>query len=375
MRRDSCLFYDSLYNRMNNKITIWDVADAAGVSISTVHHALNNKSGVSQATRERIQQIADSLGYKPNKIASGLKRRTQRVAILLPGEQGNNQYYYPPLWQGVRDYLRNAADWNFECLEFSFPDEKDPTSSDGYQRFKQVLSGGDLDGLLVAGHIELSRMPEWEAAVRNGISVVQVGFTNPRIPCLCCVQPNYDIIGRTMAELVLNRITEYGSIVLCAGNPDWEQHAQIVDGFESYMRDNNAHNQIYKDYSINISEEAQQNILSLVEKPDAAACCSVLSQSSVMIARALRKSGKSKRLFAVGNDIFKENIDNLQEGVLNNLVQKNPYMQGYLGIKTLIEYLVQSIEPERKTIYVGSDVVFRSNVDMYNQDYYRVLLQ
>lgn len=89
---------------MNKKITIRDVAQAAGVSISTVHQALNDKPGVSEVTREHIRRIADDLGYRPNKMASGLKRRTQRVAVLLPDEVGRNRFYYPPLWQGVRDY-------------------------------------------------------------------------------------------------------------------------------------------------------------------------------------------------------------------------------------------------------------------------------
>ena len=88
---------------MNKKITIRDVAQAAGVSISTVHQALNDKPGVSEVTREHIRRIADDLGYRPNKMASGLKRRTQRVAVLLPDEVGRNRFYYPPLWQGVRD--------------------------------------------------------------------------------------------------------------------------------------------------------------------------------------------------------------------------------------------------------------------------------
>ena len=42
---------------MNKKITIRDVAQAAGVSISTVHQALNDKPGVSEVTREHIRMI------------------------------------------------------------------------------------------------------------------------------------------------------------------------------------------------------------------------------------------------------------------------------------------------------------------------------
>lgn len=140
------------------------------------------------------------------------------------------------------------------------------------------------------------------------------------------------------------------------------------------MQENGAQNRIYLDHSCYISPEAQASILHLLEKPDVAACCSVLSQSSVMLAQALQQCGKAGRIFAVGSDVFAENMTALQDKVLNNLVQKNPYAQGYLGIKTLVEYLVQGKAPEQNTIYVGSEVVFRSNAVMYDSGNFRGLL-
>lgn len=359
---------------MVKKITIRDVAQAAGVSISTVHQALNDKPGVSDATRDHIRKIADELGYRPNKMASGLKRRTQHIAVLLPDTKGRNRFYYPPLWQGVRDYLRNSEDLNVECLEFSFHNEVDPSSSQAVEQVRALLAEGKLDGLLTVGHMEGLTPQEWQDLRETGVPVVQVGFGNPRIMPLCSVQPNYEVIGRTMAELIFSHIPSFGSVVLCAGTPKWEQHALIVQGFEDYMQENGAQNRIYLDHSNYICPQAQQNILSLLQKPDVAACCSVLSQGSVMLAQGLLQCGKAGKVFAVGSDVFEENMTSLRERVFNNLVQKNPYAQGYLGIKTLVEYLVQSKVPEQHTIYVGSEVVFRSNAVMYDSGNFRGLL-
>ena len=359
---------------MNKKITIRDVAQAAGVSISTVHQALNDKPGVSEATREHIRKIADDLGYRPNKMASGLKRRTQHIAVLLPDENGRNRFYYPPLWQGVRDYLKNSEDLNVECMEFCYPNEVDPSSSRAVEQVRALLAENKLDGLLTVGHIEAITPQEWASVRENGVAVVQVGFENPQVAPLCCVQPDYEVIGRTMAELIFSHIPSFGSVVLCAGNPKWEQHARIVQGFEDYMQENGAQNRVYLDHSRSIGPEAQQGITNLLKKPDVAACCSVLSQGSVMLVQGLLECEKAGRVFAVGSDVFEENMNALQEKVLNNLVQKNPYAQGYLGIKTLVEYLVQGKEPEKHTIYVGSEVIFRSNAVMYDSGNFRGLL-
>lgn len=55
---------------MKRMITYKDVAAAAGVSTFTVSQALTGKAGVSEATRARVQQAAEALGYVPNAVAS-----------------------------------------------------------------------------------------------------------------------------------------------------------------------------------------------------------------------------------------------------------------------------------------------------------------
>jgi LacI family transcriptional regulator len=67
------------------KATIRDVAALAGVSVTTVSHALNDVPGkrVSATTRERIRDAADELRYRPNRLAQGLrKQRSQTIGFM-----------------------------------------------------------------------------------------------------------------------------------------------------------------------------------------------------------------------------------------------------------------------------------------------------
>jgi len=65
--------------------TIYDVAEAAGVSISTVSNTLNRPDRVGAATRKRILDAADQLGYTPNAAAASLARATtRRLAVFGP---------------------------------------------------------------------------------------------------------------------------------------------------------------------------------------------------------------------------------------------------------------------------------------------------
>ena len=65
-------------------VTLSEIAQVAGVSVSTVSRALNRTShSVGEATRDRILQIADELSYKPNLNARGLRRnRSYAVGII-----------------------------------------------------------------------------------------------------------------------------------------------------------------------------------------------------------------------------------------------------------------------------------------------------
>ena len=70
---------------MSNKITIYDVARKADVSLATVSRVLNNPSRVKEKTRNRVLEVIKELGYRPNAIARGLaSRRSTNVGLIVP---------------------------------------------------------------------------------------------------------------------------------------------------------------------------------------------------------------------------------------------------------------------------------------------------
>jgi DNA-binding LacI/PurR family transcriptional regulator len=77
------------------QITIYDIADHAGTSASTVGAVLNGswrKRRISEARAKRIQQIADELGYAPNMQARALRNeRSRMIGMILP--MYDNRYF------------------------------------------------------------------------------------------------------------------------------------------------------------------------------------------------------------------------------------------------------------------------------------------
>ncbi|MEN7341355.1 MAG: LacI family DNA-binding transcriptional regulator [Pseudomonadota bacterium] len=67
----------------SGKVTIFDVAQHAGVSIKTVSRVINREPNVRQTTRERVQRAVDSLQYRPDQSARNLASQKSHLIALV----------------------------------------------------------------------------------------------------------------------------------------------------------------------------------------------------------------------------------------------------------------------------------------------------
>src|SRR5215212_1285454 len=66
-------------------IRLKDIAEKAGVSIMTVSKVLRDAPDISVATKTRVRQLAEQMGYMPDSIAQGLRNRTTKLfGLLIP---------------------------------------------------------------------------------------------------------------------------------------------------------------------------------------------------------------------------------------------------------------------------------------------------
>jgi len=122
--------------------TLKGVANHAGVSVATAARVLRDDPSLSvrSETRERVRLAARDLGYRPNRLASGLRtRRSGTIALVLPDPQNL-------VWgETLRGVERAAAEREYVVV---VADAHGPTL-DAEQLARFVLEGR-MDGLLVA---------------------------------------------------------------------------------------------------------------------------------------------------------------------------------------------------------------------------------
>ena len=92
---------------MKHKVTIRDLAKAAGVSVTTVSQILNGKGQrFSQATQQRVLELRDQMNYVPDFNARNLIMRSSKTIGVLVPNIGNP--FFSTFIRGVQEAARQA---------------------------------------------------------------------------------------------------------------------------------------------------------------------------------------------------------------------------------------------------------------------------
>lgn len=90
-------------------VTIRDVSEKCGLSVSTVSKALNHYSDISEETRRRVLETARAIGYHPNALARALKtNRSFNLGVLFVDDFGSGLTH--PFFSAVLDSFKSAAE-------------------------------------------------------------------------------------------------------------------------------------------------------------------------------------------------------------------------------------------------------------------------
>ncbi|HEX2924854.1 MAG TPA: LacI family DNA-binding transcriptional regulator [Ruminiclostridium sp.] len=123
---------------MNN---IFDIARMAGVSKTTVSRVINNQPGVSEETRNRVQEAVKKLNYVPNQAARSLVSRKAGVIGVIYNEFNASVYLK------LANYLEKfASRYNYNIVFCSSNDDFGAKA-----RYVQYFTGGAADGLILFG--------------------------------------------------------------------------------------------------------------------------------------------------------------------------------------------------------------------------------
>lgn len=214
--------------------TMHDVARYAGVHQTTVSRALRNDRRLPAATCERIQRIAEKMGYRPHPLVSALiaLRRSRHppryhatLGYLLRGESDA-----PSRQEHLRGLRAAAAMQGYQVTPFLFD-----ANTRSQQRLSRALRARGIHALVIGslpeahGHFEL----EWD---QFSTVVIEYTFTTPAFDRV--VHDSYAGMRRIMAESRRRRRRRVGLTLSHTGHERTERlntaaywAEQKADGF------------------------------------------------------------------------------------------------------------------------------------------------
>lgn len=135
--------------------SIHEVAARAGVSIATVSRVLNRSKPVNDATRRRVEEAVDALGYRTNSAGRNLAKSQSRLLMVLVPDFANP--FYAQILQGAESVTRAAG---FKLLL------TDATSSEAaHETALDALYNRLADGVINLAHLDDD--PALHAALRD----------------------------------------------------------------------------------------------------------------------------------------------------------------------------------------------------------------
>lgn len=213
-------------NSTSRRLTIADVANAAGVSRTTVSHALNDRGQVDPVTRALVKEVAERLGYSPNLRAQRLRTgRANAIALLssMPFAVAGGSSRLGFLMEIAATATEAALRRGVALVLVPPMDEA-----------RELLDTLDIDGAVIIEPV--ANDPNVARLRKRGVKLVSIG-RQPEAQAL----PYIDMHGEAIGNLLLEHLQQQGAqrIGLVIGVQSRHSYLDMEQAYRAYCAANN----------------------------------------------------------------------------------------------------------------------------------------
>ncbi|MHC0447027.1 LacI family DNA-binding transcriptional regulator [Flavobacterium sp. 3-218] len=334
-------------------ITIKKIAELANTSPGTVDRILHNRGQVAQETVDKVNAIIEQFGYKRNILASNLALNKKfRFAVFLP--KSEKLEYWKSQVDGIEKAAQEFSKFGI-VLDYFFYDYNLASFKETVKKVMQFTCDGLLfapifyeDSVLFLKEYQQKRIPvvmidsnisEENEHAYVGQDAFQSGYLAGRLISFAVKNERHVLIFKIAREI------ESTSVYL-----------QRINGFYSYFKD---HDELtnFKFSEVTIKDSGIDQLS--LEMFSGVNSVFVPNSRAYIVARFLDENN-IKGVRIIGYDLLNENIEYLNKGVIDFLINQRPEQQGYFGINYLYKKLVLQ-ESVEKTQYIPLEIILKEN--------------
>ena len=176
---------------MEQKVTIYTLAEKLNMSVSAVSRAFNPNSKLSAEKRKIILEAAEQYGYVQNKMASRLSQQPIRIGVLM---RGRIEAYYLKMLDGIKAAYADFQNYKVTCDIRTL--SRDDFSADNACAVLEEFRSAGYDGVILHGIYHEGIVAKVNELAEAGIKVVTLHNDLPASSRLFTSTTNTEYTGR-----------------------------------------------------------------------------------------------------------------------------------------------------------------------------------
>lgn len=362
-----CFEFEKINNSMpDSKVTINEVARAAGVTNGTVDRVLHNRGEVSAKTKAKVLQVIKDLGYKPNVYASMLARnKSRRIAVLLPSFHKGE--FWELVQRGIDQSSEYAGRFSVAISEYYY----DQYDIDSFKaQCREILASGPSGVIVAPMFLEGTRQFACQL-VDAGIPYIILNTTvdvNSHLAYFGL--PMYES-GYCCADMLMSgsepELRKLVFLVKIArdrnrlSDPSAERRKGFLDYLSKYYPDTEVRNVV-----IDPNNPAEiSRILETAFSGVSGRLNIVTLNSRIFLVADYLESKGLQGMNVVGFDMLEKNMNALKNGYVRLLVCQHSDRQALQAVVTLTDFLVIGKKPDAQNNFMSIDLLTRFNCEYY----------
>jgi LacI family transcriptional regulator len=156
---------------LKKKTTIYDIAKALNITVSTVSRALSGFPAISETTREAVIATAKKLNYSPNRLASALKSgKTYIIGVIVPSVQA---HFFASVIHSIEEGLKDSG---YRVILYQSTE-----SVENEINGVKTLLEAQVDGIIASLSLETADVSHFAEVVKQQKPLILFDRVNPEL--------------------------------------------------------------------------------------------------------------------------------------------------------------------------------------------------
>lgn len=342
----------------SRRVTLFDIADALGISTGTVHRALHDHPEVNPMTRTRVLQMSKNMGYRPNMAARLLSQKKQ-FQVSVNTLQGTTSF-----WDEVRKGIEEEAQaLGMQRADIQF--RTFPRLGEGEEEAFEAAMAAKSDGIILFPSRPRSLRTWMRRASRSKIPVVCVSTDAPETSRLALVSVDTMASGSLAADLMGRFLNRSGRVAVTLSALGITEHAEKLTAFQRTLKS------LHPEVSLldpiedhDLEAEAYDKCRRLLASHPDLAGIYVTTEASMPVVEAAKDARLLDRLTIIATDLFPALIEQIRSGKIAATIYQRPHTQGRLAFRVLQEFLVCGRCPAFR-VTLAPHLILLGNLDFF----------